>query len=333
MEKELNIAAILKDKLQGTKLWSPICGECKLHLINMSKPEPIEVAHGDKGGVITLSKDGKYFPKGELILFPSKEMRDWSKFAWKKGDILIYDENKLCIFDKWANEDYTEIEVKYTMPDYGNAKIKTSSCYKETNEFIIKKYVFLIEQVKGVKLNLSTLEIEQPKQEFKEGDILYDGDGNQYLRDCIFIAKYDENGGLSSECALIDEEGLFLGCKAHRLYEHTRLATDSEKQQLYDALAKENKRWNPNTLQIEYLPKKYKFKPMDWCLMKYIGHYNNRGWELCQYAYTEHRTSICGDKRDFYHAVGGEIYAECIPYNDQTAHLLGATDKWKGGEG
>nr|DAU08174.1 MAG TPA: hypothetical protein [Caudoviricetes sp.] len=32
-------------------------------------------------------------------------------------------------------------------------------------------------------------------------------------------------------------------------------------------------------------------------------------------------------------AVGGCAYDECIPYNDQTKHLLGTTDEWKGGEG
>ena len=78
---------------------------------------------------------------------------------------------------------------------------------------------------------------------------------------------------------------------------------------------------------------KFEFKPMDLCLMKYIGQYNNRGWELCQYAYTEHRVSSSGEQRDFYHAVGGEIYAECIPYNEDTKHLLGTRDKWKGGDG
>lgn len=34
MEKELNIAAILKDKPKGTKLRSPIFGECEVRHIN-----------------------------------------------------------------------------------------------------------------------------------------------------------------------------------------------------------------------------------------------------------------------------------------------------------
>lgn len=38
-------------------------------------------------------------------------------------------------------------------------------------------------------------------------------------------------------------------------YEKLRPATDSEKQRLFDALAREGKRWNPETKQIEDLPR------------------------------------------------------------------------------
>lgn len=31
-----------------------------------------------------------------------------------------------------------------------------------------------------------------------------------------------------------------------------------------------------------------------------------------------------------YVTVGGIAYDNCIPYNEQTAHLLGATDNWEG---
>ena len=101
-----------------------------------------------------------------------------------------------------------------------------------------------------------------------------------------------------------------------------RLATEEEKKQLFSALEKKGKAWDAKKKMIVDLKSKYEFKPMDLCLMKYIGRYNNRGWELCQYAYTEHRVSSIGEQRDFYHAVGGEIYAECIPYKGNE-HLLG----------
>lgn len=36
-----------------------------------------------------FNSKGLYNILGECLLFPSKEMRDWRKFAWKKGDVLI----------------------------------------------------------------------------------------------------------------------------------------------------------------------------------------------------------------------------------------------------
>lgn len=104
----------------------------------------------------------------------------------------------------------------------------------------------------------------------------------------------------------------------------TRFATDSEKQQLFDALAKEGKAWDSDKKQIVDLPKKCEFKPMDWCLMRDIRGEECFAWSLCQFAYQL--------KRGKYEAVGGMRFDECIPYNEETKHLLGTTDEWKGGE-
>lgn len=41
MNEKLNLVEILKDVPKGTKLWSPLCGECTLHGIDMSSDVPI----------------------------------------------------------------------------------------------------------------------------------------------------------------------------------------------------------------------------------------------------------------------------------------------------
>ena len=51
--------------------------------------------------------DGVYHSGGERLLFPSNEMRDWSKFAWQKGDILVNENNAHIIFEKFTNDTYT----------------------------------------------------------------------------------------------------------------------------------------------------------------------------------------------------------------------------------
>lgn len=56
--------------------------------------------------------DGKYNIYGEPILVPSKEMRDWEKFAWKRGDVLVNSRGLKILFDRWANDNYTSFYAK-----------------------------------------------------------------------------------------------------------------------------------------------------------------------------------------------------------------------------
>lgn len=165
--------------------------------------------------------------------------------------------------------------------------------------------------------------INQKQYGRKDGDIVY-AESNTEYPSAIFIyyAKYK---AISYACLYLNEQNTCnQKCYTYVGNMKLRYATEKEKQQLFDALAKKGKRWNPVTKQIEDLPKKCEFKSMDWCLMKDSTKY----WKLCQFAYTKkvHGTTI-------YSAVGGLIYYKCIPYNDQTKHLLGTTDEWKGGEG
>ena len=80
---------------------------------------------------------------------------------------------------------------------------------------------------------------------------------------------------------------------------------------------------NPETLEIEKQPE---FKVMDWCLMRDFG----EKWKLCQFGFVEETPATDNAP---YNAIGGNWFNECIPYNEDTKHLLGTTDEWKGGEG
>lgn len=324
MEKELNIAAILKEKPKGTKLWSPISGNCKYeYLIHDS----INVWFQGLG-VIMLSKKGKWNPCGETIIFPSKQMQDWSKFAWKKGDVLESD-NKLkrCIFEEWANDDYTDFNC-FAMDEGWNdyfSKINNSTSeYHKADDYVTELHIKRVEKKFGGKLNLETLEIEQPKPEFKDGDILY----SNLVGNDVFIVKIEKKGILYSYVYMdiynkvlnIDKDETFSisGC----IYDgNIRLATDSEKQQLFSALAKEGKRWNPVTKQIEDLPKKCELKPFDKVLVKIAGH----TWTADFLSHYDEN-----DEELPYVCIGYGRVTHCIPYNDETKHLLGTTDEWKG---
>lgn len=312
MEEKINIAEILKDKPQGTKLYSILSdGEC---FLNEASEDSIyvDIDNRKRFWCFTVYGSTHSFPNGCVLLFPSREMRDWEKFSWKKGDVLISDCGFVCIFKEWASDDYTKFNGCYFdgMPNAETAK------YSKLDNNTAYGYIREIENRCGGKLNLETLKIEK-QTEFKDGDIVHDVHGYN-----TYIIKEFSNKHIKIYAGLTKQYGALLHKIGISEIFHLRLATEEEKQQLFSALAKEGKAWDAEKKQIVDLKPKCEFKPMDLCLMKYIGKYNNRGWELCQYAYTEHRVSSSGEQRDFYHAVGGEIYAECIPYKGNE-HLLG----------
>lgn len=326
MKEKINIAKILKDKPRGTKLYSSACGKCELKEAD-DKIFKVSFYSSKSGFMIggegTFDKNGNLYDDGECIVFPSKEMRDWSKFAWKRGDVLISDCGFVCIFKEWASDDYTRFNGCYFdgMPNAETAK------YSKLDNNTAYGYIREIENRCGGKLNIETLKIEK-QTEFKDGDVVVtDAVPSLCYSKCIFILKGDFNTGESCANSYIfyninNNDFCFDVLDTEIRDRNIHLATEEEKLILFDALAKKGKAWDAKKKQVVDLKTKCEFKPMDLCLMKYIGQYNNRGWELCQYAYTEHRVSSSGEQRDFYHAIGGEIYAECIPYKGNE-HLLG----------
>ena len=87
METEINVATILKDKPQGTKLYSSICGAVELkEVLDVHKKKSIVVKELNSGNQHRFWYDGKFFRTGQCVLQPSENMADWSKFAWKKGE-------------------------------------------------------------------------------------------------------------------------------------------------------------------------------------------------------------------------------------------------------
>lgn len=317
MEEKINIAEILKDKPRGTKLYSILSdGEC---FLNEASEDSIyiDIDNRKRFWCFTVYGSTHSFPNGCVLLFPSREMRDWEKFSWKKGDVLISDCGFVCIFKEWASDDYTKFNGCYFdgMPNAETAK------YSKLDNNTAYGYIREIENRCGGKLNLETLKIEK-QNEFKDGDIVTQG-VLKGVNVCIIKNCIDKIDNKYNYYAIYNTQDKEINYDDWSyISPFAKFATGSEKQQLFEALAKEGKHWDAEKKQIVDLKPKYEFKPMDLCLMKYIGKYNNRGWELCQYAYTEHRVSSSGEQRDFYHAVGGEIYAECIPYKGNE-HLLG----------
>ena len=111
---------------------------------------------------IAYTTDGKCFQYGEeCVLFPSKEMRDWSKF-FKHGDAVVCRNGVLAIFDSWKDTTYTVFFAKYLKANayiYENKQCNTQD-FAKASEKQRDNFIKEIESLSKGKLNLETLEIE-----------------------------------------------------------------------------------------------------------------------------------------------------------------------------
>lgn len=318
MEAKINVAAILKDKPENTKLYSPQYGDVYFSYIGVRNN--ICVLHHR----FTLSDffyNGRYtaYKESEIMLFPSKEMRDWSKFAWKKGDVLVSEDNVHIIFEKFEDDTYTRFKGKHylwkecNVEDYNKEETKMlTSVFEKATDDVAQTYIKTIEEHLDGKLNLETLEIEK-QLEFKDGDIVVYGKSvaicrKIYKHTLCFYVSLNEMVGL-----LFDDEV--------ESSEEYRFATEEEKKQLFSALEKEGKRWDSDKKAIVDLKPKAELKPFDKVLIRDFG---SQAWQVSLFGYKD---------SDSYYCCNGRGWNQCIPYNEETAHLLGTTGEWKGGEG
>lgn len=157
MEAKINIAEILKDKPEGTKLWTDMFGSVTLYVVT-DACDAFQVKHHNIEP--WFDKDGKLYKEGALCIYPSKSMRDWEKFAWKKGDVLIsVDKRYEIIFDKFVDDTYMSIVGKHCMLDEGycgttyiGAKTFRSDYFELQTEDTAKAHYYAIEAKLGGKL-------------------------------------------------------------------------------------------------------------------------------------------------------------------------------------
>lgn len=273
--------------------------------------------------------DGNFFRAGQCVLQPSENMADWSKFSWKKGDVLQNnDHNTQVIFDRFTSDTYEMIRCKYWLKvDNGIERfiIETNvftKDYFKVSEELSQCYINEIENRCGGKLNLETLEIEK-KTKFEDGDIAFADYGN---RQYVFIVS-GETGlsegynssiylDLSSPTSSIAFRTSFFKKDLCEL----RLATEEEKKQLFSALEKKGEAWDSEHKMIVDLPKNCEFKPLDKVICRdsdtdiwkasFFSHYDER-------AYFPFFCNNC-------------VYKYCLPYNEKTAKLIGTTNNVEG---
>lgn len=124
--EELNLAELLQDCPIGTKFYCLVEGEVEFRGLDKDGIDIIDAEFN----YVPLDHFGRYCGKGECVLFPSKENRDWNNFQvsqtrvpkYQIGDYIIFNgnDNLIPIVYKILNIDnkFYEIEAINDTKEY-----------------------------------------------------------------------------------------------------------------------------------------------------------------------------------------------------------------------
>lgn len=267
MNESLNIPAILKGKPQGTKLHDLV--RCiDVYLSNVDDSNEVHCFEKNRLRVFQYSSKGTLvgFENGMPVLAPSEAMLDWDKFVWRKGDVLVSTDGKCkVIFERFDDDTYTSFVGKYYVECYGkNDELldyeeehygDTINYIKESEE-AAQSYIKAIEKRFGGKLNMETLEIDKVHPEFKDGDIVsleirYIDSEDVIVEAYIVHGDYSYGENLNFYAGWSDNTTDKIVYNSFTRPDTTsvrkeslRYATEEEKQQLFNALAREGKVWD-----------------------------------------------------------------------------------------
>lgn len=326
MEEKINVAEILKDKPQGTKLYDLLYNiDVELDTISTTDKETVAWCTNETDNNTTCHRGYSEFGTvrggldGLQILLPSKEMRDWEKFAWKKGDVLVCtDVNSHIIFDKFNDDTYTTFTGKHYLAenDKGEYNYVSVRYTLNTRQFYIEEgdavqtYISNVEKEIGYKLNRETLEVEKAQPEFKDGDIVVYG---KSVAICRKICKHT----LFPYVSIDETSRLLFNDNPNVSPDECRFAKEEEKQQLFDALEKEGKAWDAEKKEVVCLKPKVELKPFDKVLVRDD---ETSEWKANFYS----QMGAFGG----YECISG-VWGDCIPY-EGNEHLLGTTNNVEG---
>ena len=290
----VNIAEILKNMPKGFRLYSPICGGCKLvGVVNNF----IKVEDNDEY-IRNFLSDGKLNANGECLLFPSKENRDWntfnkvaSSFKPEIGDVgadccdnvFIY-QGKYSEYSDNANfVVFTTFHNDFFVTE-GNDSFQLSKAvrYATVNE---EELLFDIMDKKGYvynELNNCISKKEETKRKFKVGDKIIRSNTLYPILTVTFV-----NNMVYTVKSNISDEEHDIGVKiVENCY---KIATFSPKD----------------------------LKPFDKILVKSWGR-----WGISHFGYFDN---------GIVHTENEKWYKDnVVPYNDETKHLLGTCDDYDG---
>lgn len=354
MNKNIDLTKILKDCPKGWKFYSILYGEVKFEKIKKESEYPIVIItkHGNNS---SIKSDGRHYGEyddGECTLFPSKAQRDWSKFTapWYKKERntiaqleeqgeqeepQVYETEDGEIITYSETDGYKFIEPKFHEGDWvvrGDTIAQIVNIQEQYyvgldingKDFVSSRFL------NGDKIHLWTI------NDAKDGDVLalsWLEDKNLWAKIVIF-KKYHSEGvkGLYYNMPCVEGYGItFKNGKTvfnEKIPYYSKTwtcnlhpATKEQRDLLLQKMKEAGYKWNTETNTSEKLvepkfdPKT--LKPFDKVLVKdfdetsywrcnLFSHYNkNKGYYYCSSA----------------------PFDVCIPYNDETKHLVGTKDE------
>ena len=234
---------------------------------------------------------------------------------WQVGDKVT------CPDEKWNN--IATLEVIFRSGELVALK-DLDGCFYDCytcQELLQKGYCLVLTDIEKQIIE------ERKKAEWKpqDGDIclLNTKAGNRF----IFIKRDNESDDAIYDYASISTKNRVLylsslSCVCDReSIRNFRPATDEEKQLLFDAMAKQGKRWNAEKKVVVDIPKPYEFKKGEPVLVRDD---NTDVWRLGAFIqFTPTVWTLVTDGIRPLH------WKQCIPYNERTMHLLGTAEDYK----
>lgn len=280
---------------------------------------------------------GCTFVNGKLA-FSDTEVPYYSK-TWTKTLKPATKEQRSCLFAelekagyKWDNNKRELISTKPKLSVgnwvvYNNRELAGVGP-KQIIDFVDDKYVLDYGSQGNISFEIGKLENDWHLWTFEDsklGDILYD---KAYNRICIFenFGHHPDGGSFNDKtyCFL----SIYYDIDDNEFYEevHNDMdgcdavpATKEQRDLLFAKMKEAGYEWDADKKELRKIQPHYdiaNFKPFDKVLVR---DRNNEPWRIAFYGYYN-------EEANYSHFVGTCWSKQCIPYNDDTKHLLGTTD-------
>lgn len=210
MENKINIAEILKDCPKGMKLYSPLFGEVTLEEVETECTALIKIKY-NANICSKFFKTGLYYnyEGAECLLFPSSEMRDWSKF-FKRGDVAIHSFNGCGVLvEEWIDDSYTSFKASvFQLKKGGFAKrdkrVLSIDDFVKASDEQRDKFISDMEKFFGGKYNPDTMQVEpmKPECQFKPFDKVLVRNYKDAKWNVNFFSYYEDGAEYKYHCLI-----------------------------------------------------------------------------------------------------------------------------------